>query len=447
MPFKTLFRKPAFTISWRERQSYARLSWSAATLGLSCLILLGLPAGCAVSPWGALSSSLESKSEDLTNTAPEVSNAYRYGTLPSNANVEHAKRAYEEWKDLYLTSSSVPDSSTMLRVFNQPGGQGVTTSEYHGYGMLFAAHLEKDDTVLQKLWNYTESYLNEDGLMKWHIDTSGVAQYRQSALDGDIDIAMALDYAARRWPGQGWEARAENYISSILKPGKNSFLITDPIDTTEWPQWYKGIYLNYLATAYMDRFSERTGDERWVNIAIPNTYKLLEHSYVNYELPAWFVNESGEPIQPSDPWNSNSNRHDTGATRTNWRIAAHYLTTGHPDAAKWSQKITEFFAEAGQRRGSRDTGDFSPTNLRPGYRFMTAGRHVAGSPYGDRSLVSETMMVAAGVPAMAAGNAKIANEIYDYLADDVLDPSDKTMDNMVHVMGLLIMSGGLEAVR
>lgn len=448
MLLKTFFSRLAFTTpdTWK-RKHCTTSTCSTMRSGLLCVLLLSLPAGCIVSSWQALSSPLNAESADASGIAPQVGNEYNYGSLPNNASIEHAKRAYEEWKNLYLSSSSVPDSSSMLRVFTMPGSQGVTTSEYHGYGMLFAAHLEEDDTVLQKLWSYTEHYLNEDGLMKWHIDTSGVAEYNQSALDGDVDIAMALDYAARRWPGQGWEDLAEDYINSILKPGKNSFLRTDPIDTSEWPRWYKGIYLNYLATAYMNRFSERTGDERWVDTAIPNTYGLMEYSFDNFELPAWFVDERGEPVRPNDPWNSISNRHDAGATRANWRIATHYLTTGHPDAAKWSQKITDFFAEVGQKWGSRDTGDFSPTNLRTGYRFMTINRHVAGTPYGDRNLISETMMVAAGVPAMAANNTEMANEIYDYLAADPLDPDDKTMDNMVHVMGLLIMSGGLDAVR
>lgn len=373
--------------------------------------------------------------------------AYAYGILPENADIADAKRAYSDWKALYVNSIGVPEPSRMLRVFNLPNGQGVTTSEYHGYGMLFAAHLEDDDRVLQLLWNYVEHYLNNEGLMKWHIDTEGVAQWRQSALDGDVDIAIALDYAARRWPNRGWEERAETYINNIIAPGKHSFLRTTPIDTSEWPRWFKGIYLNYLAVAYMGRFSERTGDMRWVNVAIPNTYELLDHSYRNFVLPAWHVSEIGLPVRPNDPSNSNVNRHDRGATRTNWRIATHYLTTGDADAEKWVQKLANFFYVAGRSKGAGRSGGFSPRNLRVGYRFMTTEAEIAGRPYGDRKKISETMMVAAGVPAMAVGQPHMTNKIYDFLAADTLDPDDIAMDNAMHVMGLLIMSGGLDAVR
>ncbi len=386
-------------------------------------------------------------SDDVDPLPSEPGTPYAFGIMPDNADIADAQRAYREWKALYMSNSGVPDTQNMLRVFNAPDGRGVTTSEYHAYGMLFAAHLEADDTILEKLWNYAEQHLNEDGLMKWHIDNSGYAEWKQSALDGDVDIGMALDYAARRWPGQGWEERAEDYINGIMKPGKNSYLRTDPIDTGEWPRWFKGIYLNYQATAYMDRFSDRTGDDRWVEIAIPNTYDLLDYSYNNYELPAWHVDAEGKPVRPNDPWNSSANRHDAGATRTDWRIATHYLATGHPDAEKWANKLTDFFYDAGNSQGAGNADDFEPTNLRTGYRFMTTGNATAGAGYGDRKLIAETMMAAAGVAAMAAGNTEITNEVYDHLASTPVDRGDKTMENAMHVMGLLIMSGGLESVK
>lgn len=389
--------------------------------------------------------SLSKTASDSTPSNPALE-PYAYGMLPRNADITDAKRAYEEWKELYLDSTSTPEPSGMLRVAVLTGGQGITTSEYQGYAMLFAAHLEEDDMVIQKLWNYAEYHLNEYGLMSWKISPSGDAA-RQSALDGDMDIGMALDYAARRWPGQGWEARAEAYIDHLNNQDKRIHLTTDPIDATRLPKWKKGLYLNYLATAYMEHFTGRTGDERWIDVAIPNTYKLMEYSYDNFELPAWFVDTEGRPLEPDDPWNSSANRHDAGATRTNWRIATHYLVTGHDDAKRWVDKLTAFFSEAGRQRGSRDTGDFFPINLRRGYRFMTTDRHRAGAAYGDRNRVSKTMMVAAGIPAMAAGQSEITNEIYDYLAVDTVKSDDSTMDNMMHVMGLLIMSGGLDAVR
>lgn len=374
-------------------------------------------------------------------------NPYPYGILPTNADIEDARRAYTDWKEVYVKSSNVPDPDNMLRVFTGPQGQGMTTSEFQGYAMVFAAHLEADDTVLEKLWNYAQYYFNDVGLMKWKVDRDGIAEYNSSALDGDVDIAIALDYAARRWPNQGWEERAEAYINNIIKPGGYSHLRTSPINTDEWPRWKRGLYLNYLATAYMERFRERTGDERWVDIAIPNTYALLDYSYENFVLPAWFVDAEGRPVKPNDPWNSGPNRHDAGATRTNWRIASHYLISGHPDAQRWAEKLTTFFYDAGQHWGSQDTGDFAPKNLRQGYRFMAEDDRPAGAPYGNRHETFETMMVAAGVPAMAAGQEEMTNEIYDFLAADAQEADDNPMDNAMHVMGLLIMSGGLDAVR
>ena len=78
---------------------------------------------------------------------------------------------------------------------------------------------------------------------------------------------------------------------------------------------------------------------------------------------------------------------------------------------------------------------------------MTTDKHTAGDPYGNRNKIAEAMIVAAGVPAMAAGQEEMTNEIYDFLAADPIEPDDSPMDNAMHVMGLLIMSGGLEAVQ
>ena len=78
---------------------------------------------------------------------------------------------------------------------------------------------------------------------------------------------------------------------------------------------------------------------------------------------------------------------------------------------------------------------------------MASEQHRAGQPYGDRNQISEAMLVAAGVPAMAAGHIEMTNEIYDFLALAPLEKDDTSMDNAMHVMGLLIMSGGLDAIR
>ena len=372
-----------------------------------------------------------------------LSDGYEFGYEPVNANVSDAIAAYQQWKSLYITDIGVPNSDSMLRVSHEPNGAGRSSGEFQGYGMLYAAYLEPDDSVLTKLWNYAEHYLNSDGLMPWNISAEGVIEGPSSALDGDVDIAMALETAAQRWPGRGWESLAETYIDNTIAPGKRSHLFTDPIDTSLWPNYKEGIYLNYQAVAYFEEFAERTNDPRWVDIAIPNTYDLLEYSYQNYPLPAWFVDVDGQPVTPDDPWNSSYNRHDAGATRTDWRLGTHYLMTGHADASRWSEKLADFFYDAGSQDKRGRPLPFSPLNLRSGYRFATDNNYVAGQPYGNPNLPSETMITAAGVVSMAAGNVEMADSIYNFLASDSINPDDGNMDNAMHVMGLLIMSGRL----
>ncbi len=382
---------------------------------------------------------------DSTDRQMPRIDGYEFGVTPTNVDPVDAVEAWSAWKNLYLTRNGVPNSDSMLRVSHEPNGLGRSSGEFQGYGMLFAAHLEPNDSVLQQLWNYASHYLNDDGLMPWNISADGVVEGPSAALDGDVDIAMALEVAERRWPGQGWGERARTYMDNMLKPPQRSHLKTSPIDTSIWPRWKKGIYLNYLATGYFEAFAQRTGDDRWTEVAIPNTYDLLDKSFNDFALPAWFVDVDGSPVRPDDPWNSRYNRHDAGATRTDWRIATHALLTGHPSASAWSQKLTSFFLDAGSQDKRGNAQPFSPTNLRSGYRFAADNNYSAGQPYGNPNLISETMITAAGVSAMASGNQSMADSIYDFMASDTVQATDGNMDNAMHVMGLLLMGGYLSA--
>ncbi|MEM7315044.1 MAG: glycosyl hydrolase family 8 [Planctomycetota bacterium] len=122
----------------------------------------------------------------------QLAGGYDFGYNPTNADVADAVEAYEAWKSLYITDIGVPDAENMLRVSHEPYGAGRSSGEFQGYGMLFAAYLESDDAVFRKLWNYAEHYLNSEGLMSWNISADGVVEGPSSALDGDVDIGMAL---------------------------------------------------------------------------------------------------------------------------------------------------------------------------------------------------------------------------------------------------------------
>ncbi|MEO1524702.1 MAG: glycosyl hydrolase family 8 [Planctomycetota bacterium] len=141
---------------------------------------------------------------------------YEFGLTPENADPQDAVEAWRAWKEIYVTDIGVPDAETMLRVSHEPNGAGRSSDEFQGYGMLFAAYLEPNDTVLRQLWNYAEHHLNFEGLMPWNISPTGVVEGPSSALDGDVDIAMALEVAEQRWPGRGWGELATTYLENTI---------------------------------------------------------------------------------------------------------------------------------------------------------------------------------------------------------------------------------------
>src|SRR6185369_3685815 len=72
--------------------------------------------------------------------------AYPYGTLPTGAADADMTAAYANWK-----SRRVVAASCGSRVDN---GGGATYSEGMGYGMIMAAYLEPNETLLKSFWDF-----------------------------------------------------------------------------------------------------------------------------------------------------------------------------------------------------------------------------------------------------------------------------------------------------
>jgi hypothetical protein len=242
---------------------------------------------------------------------------------------------------------------------------------------------------------------------------------KSTAADGCMDIGFGLDRAAIRWPGKGWEAKAEDYID------KATFHYTKfsklGVETVKGDPG--GFYLNYFAFAHWPRFSTRTDNQKWEGVVTDNAYKLMEYSYNNYALPAWYVGSNGQVKLPHDAFNqTNEWRYDGGPSRTAWRVGAHYLTTGDPRAKKWAEKITRVFVNSG--------ADENVGRISGSYSAETGEGNAGARP---------TTMSGAGVCAMGAENQAIADGAWDFLAQFRM--GHNAMDDATCMWGLLIMSG------
>jgi endoglucanase len=97
---------------------------------------------------------------------------------------------------------------------------GISHSEGQGYAMLLAVWADDRETF-ERLWAWTETRLARphDSLFAWSWtpNHSVAVQDFNSATDGDIAIAWALQRAAERWDQPAWLGRAVRIARDLLR--------------------------------------------------------------------------------------------------------------------------------------------------------------------------------------------------------------------------------------
>jgi len=264
-----------------------------------------------------------------------------------------AQTAYMSWKNSFVTSNGAGAAGN-LRV-QRPNSNGSNTnndtvSEGIGYGMLAAAYM-RDQATFDSLLKYGQSHFNANGLMSWHIDSSGGTLDMGSASDGDADMAWALIMASDQWSSPTYLTAAANMIRAmrmhstgpdgLLKPGDNwgGTALTNP---------------SYFSPAYFRVFAIVTGDLLWSRDILDKNYLVLsEVSGADGLVPDWsnddgvvnmgfLVPATGAPGGSSSDDKDNSHyRYD--AARTPWRIAMDWCFNKEPRAQAYLMKIGGFF--------------------------------------------------------------------------------------------------------
>jgi hypothetical protein len=74
--------------------------------------------------------------------------SYQYGLTPADANKIDVLAQWESYKQHNITSLHCPNENTMLRILRDNGN---SNGEFQGYGLVFAAFLEEDDELFEKL--------------------------------------------------------------------------------------------------------------------------------------------------------------------------------------------------------------------------------------------------------------------------------------------------------
>ena len=250
---------------------------------------------------------------------------------------------YATWKATYLVPGCAPGQ---LRVKTAPATDAFTVSEGHGYGMLITAIMDGADpdaqTELDGLYAYYDAHRSDhdSGLMAWaQNEACANVEGADSATDGDMDIAYALDLADRQWGSTGavdYASAAARITASILASDvhpASSILVGDWANDPSNAH-YTGTRPSDFMTSHFRRFGGKGAE------VVEHTYALVaylqEHSAPTTGLlPDFVIDATGATPTPAPAnWleGADDGHYSYNACRVPWRIGADYLMAGEPRA-------------------------------------------------------------------------------------------------------------------
>ena len=251
-------------------------------------------------------------------------------------------KQYDAWKAARVVpvASIVPDGYAVR--FSDSAY--LTVSEGMGYGMLLAVLFAGHDAKAQQLFDgllavarrrHAHAIVPFDRggkyLMDWRLNANGTsAGDGWNAMDGDLDIAMALLMADRQWGSAGaWNylQEARHTIAALkswcmARDGTTKGLAKPTVSRTS----------DYMI-GHFRAFQAATGDRFW-NTAIDRAYYLADRMQTVYSagvglMPDFVVGTDTATPHPSPGFlgdgNDNENKFWWNACRNPWRYASDYV--------------------------------------------------------------------------------------------------------------------------
>ena len=250
----------------------------------------------------------------------------------------------------------------------------ATVSEGAGYGMLLTVLMAGYDSQAKALFDglfyvvrsrpaYSTGY---PALMDWRLNADcSSAGNGWNAMDGDLDIAMALLMADKQWGSSGgvnYKAEALATIAAL-----KAFNMSSDGFTKGLPNPNNNRTSDYMIT-HFKAFARATGDSFWTT-ASDKAFYLLNVMQTQYApntglIPDFIVNTTSSNPAPSSGYMADNNANEGfyywNACRLPWRLASDYLTTGDSRSKLVTGKMMDFF--------NSSTGG-NPVMLSAGYRL------------------------------------------------------------------------------
>lgn len=251
-----------------------------------------------------------------------------------------------------------------------PDEDGITTSEGQSYGLLRAVW-SNDPAAFRQIWDWTLQNLRreDDRLFAWKYK-SKVLDWN-SASDADVDIALALLLASRRWGDAAYHREAllllrDIWEREVVGAGETYFLTAGNWATGER---YPTLHVAYFAPYAYRMFAEADPDRPWALLA-EGAYRVWRWIYLEKDLPLppeiVYLDRKDGTLHLKHPRTGATHAFGYDAYPLFWRAAldAQWFDPGHADLR---QAMLAFFREEWKRRGK--FLDRYALSGKPGSRF------------------------------------------------------------------------------
>lgn len=415
-------------------------------------IILGCTDGGSSTPTDPGTTSGTTSGTTTPIETPSPTSLYSFGLTPTNINQDAVNSLYE-----YFMAYFYEENGSMARV--KWDDATVTVSEGIGYGMLatlYAYGGVGDPVRFDKLLRYYLTFLNGKSVMSWKINGFvGVHSDEGStggATDADLDVAMALFEASKKWGNTEYLSLATAITDNI----SNAYVGSRAYDyyILSGDTWADGSYnASYISVVAFKEFALRGfaangGFTPWTTISA-NNYNLLMLSQASYSgLWSDWMDESGTPAIPA-------NRGDVGATyhkfyldavRTPWRVAWDYIWYGTPESKAMLDRLNFWAYNYHGGNPANINNEYTWWDYRAGSELsQVTSRLIKGQPI-------KAFYGAFGVAAMAGDNANDPNlqAVYQLWLDQcyaaALEPvTDRSyFDEILQLLYVQFMSGNFQ---
>ncbi|MBI0300310.1 beta-glucanase [Streptomyces sp. PRKS01-29] len=317
---------------------------------------------------------------------------YAPGTLRPSGDPAAADRRvlehYRRWKASFLRSGDEAGGPGRCAVFT-PDAAHPFVAEAQGYGLVITALMAGADPDAHDLFDGILRHVlahpsaHHPDLHAAQQDTDGRdVGGRDSATDGDLDIAYGLLLADRQWgggqDGADYNALAVRRIDAVMECE-----VHRTTRLTKLGDWSSGRYDEVSRTSdwmpdHFRAFRAATGDPRWgevldAHLSLAGALRV-RHAPATGLLPDFVVDTtSGEP-RPA-PGQVLEGPHDGdyhwNACRVPWRFGADAVTSGDSPTRA---------AARGLSRWARAATGGDPARIRSGYRLDGTAYGGPGSP-------------------------------------------------------------------